>query len=205
MQQAIEDAIRRKAVFELEHRVRRADGSIGWTLSRAVPLLDTQGEIREWAGAASDITDRKRAEEAQRESEAQMRAIANLAPDLPWRSDAQGNVQWYSERWYDYTGQSPQAALSQGWAGVVHPEDLPRTLQCWREAAQTAQPYMREHRLRRHDSAYRWFLTRAEPLYDQNGSVALWFGAATDTHEQRSARNAGAACGAAHPRAAPGQ
>ncbi|MDZ5461098.1 ATP-binding protein [Azohydromonas lata] len=188
VRQAIKQAIQHKTVFELEHRMRRADGSIGWTLSRAVPLLDEQGDIREWIGAASDITERKRAEAAQRESEAQMRAIANLVPDLLWRSDAQGEVQWYSERWFEYTGQSPQAALGQGWADILHPEDLAETLRQWREASMTGQTYAREHRLRRHDGEYRWFLTRAEPLRDQDGGVALWYGSATDIHEQRSAR-----------------
>jgi PAS domain S-box-containing protein len=57
----IDEAIRMKRVFELEHRVRRADGSVGWTFSRAVPLLDENGNIVEWFGAASDITERKQA------------------------------------------------------------------------------------------------------------------------------------------------
>jgi signal transduction histidine kinase len=61
---AINEAIRTESVFELEHRVRQADGSIGWTYSRAIPMLDANGEIVEWFGAASDITERKRAEEA---------------------------------------------------------------------------------------------------------------------------------------------
>jgi len=59
---AIREAIRTKSVFQLEHRVRRADGSAGWTASRAIPLLDDQGEIIEWFGAASDITPRRQAE-----------------------------------------------------------------------------------------------------------------------------------------------
>jgi signal transduction histidine kinase len=63
----IQEAIRTKSVFELEHRVRHADGSIGWTFSRAIPLLDAEGEIREWFGEASDITERKRMEETLRE------------------------------------------------------------------------------------------------------------------------------------------
>lgn len=65
---AIQKAIRTKGFFELEHRVRRTDGSVGWTISRAVPLLGTEGEIVEWFGAASDITARKQAEEAPRQS-----------------------------------------------------------------------------------------------------------------------------------------
>ena len=59
----ISEAIRTKSVFEMEHRVRRIDGSLGWTLSRAVPLLGQDGEIVEWIGTASDITERKAAEE----------------------------------------------------------------------------------------------------------------------------------------------
>ena len=67
--EAIRDAVRRKGVFELEHRVRRVDGSLGWTLSRAVPLLDESGEITEWFGAASDVTERKQTEERLRQTQ----------------------------------------------------------------------------------------------------------------------------------------
>jgi len=63
---AIGEAIRTKGIFELEHRVLRVDGSIGWTFSRAVPLKDAKGEIVEWLGSASDVTERKRAEQALR-------------------------------------------------------------------------------------------------------------------------------------------
>jgi PAS domain S-box-containing protein len=61
--EVVSEAVRNKSPFELEHRVRRADGTLGWTLSRAVPLLDAAGEIVEWFGAASDVTARKRTEE----------------------------------------------------------------------------------------------------------------------------------------------
>ena len=61
---AIREAIRTRRTFELEHRVRRVDGTFGWTFSRAIPLLDADGEIVEWFGAASDVTQRKQAEEA---------------------------------------------------------------------------------------------------------------------------------------------
>jgi signal transduction histidine kinase/ActR/RegA family two-component response regulator len=72
---AIAEAIQRKTTFELEHRVRRVDGGTGWTLSRAVPMLDRDGEIEEWIGAASDITERKAAESALRESERLFRTL----------------------------------------------------------------------------------------------------------------------------------
>ena len=71
----IQDAIRDKTVFELEHRVRQTDGSLGWTLSRAVPRLDANGEIIEWFGMASNVTSRKLAEETLRGSEQRVRAL----------------------------------------------------------------------------------------------------------------------------------
>ncbi|HVI01430.1 MAG TPA: ATP-binding protein, partial [Enhygromyxa sp.] len=69
---AIQEAIRSKSVFALEHRVTRADGSLGWTSSRAVPLLDEHGEIIEWFGAANDITRRKLAELANERAHAEL-------------------------------------------------------------------------------------------------------------------------------------
>jgi PAS domain S-box-containing protein len=78
---AIREAIRTASVFELEHRVRRADGTVGWTLSRAVPILDSSGEIAEWFGTASDITPRKRAEEALLRSE-KMASLGRMAATI---------------------------------------------------------------------------------------------------------------------------
>jgi len=94
VREAIAQAIGAKRMFELEHRVRRADGSIGWTLSRAVPILDERGEIVEWFGAASDVTSRREAEEAitrlteeaQRQRRFQESLIA-ATPDLVYAFD----------------------------------------------------------------------------------------------------------------------
>ncbi len=83
----IRDAIQAKKVFELEHKVVRMDGTTGWTFSRAVPLMDDAGDIREWFGMASDFSDRKRAEEATRKHSEQLRQLADVATRLNAASD----------------------------------------------------------------------------------------------------------------------
>ncbi|MCK9275222.1 MAG: PAS domain S-box protein [Syntrophales bacterium] len=75
---AINEAIKNRDIFELEHRVIRADGTVGWAYSRAVPLLDAEGKITEWMGTSKDITDRKKAEESLRKSETKYRELFNL-------------------------------------------------------------------------------------------------------------------------------
>ena len=172
----------------LEKRYRRPDGTLVTAQSSLTRLESQPGTEPRLLAVTVDLTERRQAEAALRESEANMRAIANLVPDLLWRSDAEGDIQWFSERWFEYTGQAPHEAPGQGWTAVIHPEDRAETQRCWSEAARSRLPYAREHRLRRGDGQYRWFLSRAVPVLDRSGRVALWFGSATDMHEQRGAR-----------------
>jgi PAS domain S-box-containing protein len=79
--ETIDEAIRTKSIFEMEHWVEQSDGSIGWTFSRAVPMLDEDGEIEEWIGMASDVTDRKEHERALEESERRYRTLAENFPN----------------------------------------------------------------------------------------------------------------------------
>jgi PAS domain S-box-containing protein len=125
---AIEAAIRTKGTFDLEHRVRQADSGIGWTRSRAVPLLDDKGEIREWFGTASDITARKAAEAALRESEGRFRQFAEASSDVIWIRDADTmQVEYLSPAFEAIYGERREALLGgdtlQHWANIVHPED----------------------------------------------------------------------------------
>lgn len=102
-------SIREKSTYLIEHMVNRADGSVGWALSRAVPLFDEAGEITEWYGAASDITDRRNAEAALRESETRFRTMSDRAPVMMWVTDARGYCTHLNARWYEFTGQAPGA------------------------------------------------------------------------------------------------
>ena len=115
----IQEAIRSKSLFELEHRVWRVDGSFGWTFSRAIPRLDANGEIFEWFGAASDITNRKQAEEALisvkakiEESEIRFKAITNQATEGISLSDMDGNYKFVNPAFCAMTGYSEEELLT---------------------------------------------------------------------------------------------
>ncbi|MFD1874792.1 PAS domain S-box protein [Hymenobacter bucti] len=187
VQAAIADAIARKGPLELEHRVQQADGTVGWAHSRAVPVLDAQGEVTGWLGAATNITASKQAEEALRESEARFRAVANLVPDLLWRSTPDSDTTWYNQRWYEYTGQTPAEAARYGWTNAIHPADRAASSHRYHTAVGSGQALRQEHRIRSAQGEYRWFQVQALPLRNEHGTVTAWYGAATDIHARKLA------------------
>jgi PAS domain S-box-containing protein len=134
-----------------------------------------------------DITERKRMEEALRASEAHFRALAEALPQIVWTADADGGVEWFNQRWYDYTGEPQPVGEGWSWDKVAHPDEMAHTLKNWREARERGELFQNEIRVRRHDGQYRWFLVRAWPLQDSNGSVIRWFGTNTDIEDIKQA------------------
>ncbi len=133
----------------------------------------------------SDITERKQAEEALRRSEEHFRALAEALPQIVWTADAEGGVEWFNNRWYDYTGEPYGIGQGWGWELTAHPDDMPHTLKNWQEARQSGTLFQNEIRVRSHAGQYRWFLVRAWPLLDEDGKVVRWFGTNTDIEELR--------------------
>jgi PAS domain S-box-containing protein len=125
---AIHEAIRSKTAFELEHQVWQVDGSVGWTVSRAVPLLSSDGEVVEWFGMATDVTRRKQAEDALRESEERFRMLAANISQFAWMADPQGWIFWYNRRWFDYTSTTLDEMQGWGWTKVHHPDHVDRVV-----------------------------------------------------------------------------
>ncbi|WP_157063953.1 PAS domain S-box protein [Methylobacterium tarhaniae] len=177
---AIQDAIRSKTMFELEHRVRRTDGSLGWKLSRAVPLLDGAGDIREWLGTASDVTARKDAEEALRHSEARFRAFADTAPALIWRNDEKGENLFINAHFLDFTGEPADAIRGAGWHRLIHPDDVEDYVAGYLAAVHERRAWRDRTRLRRYDGQWRWFENFARPLFDDDGSYLGHVGVSAD-------------------------
>ena len=119
----IDEAIATKVPLELEHRVRRGDDSVGWTLSRAVPILDAQGEIAEWFGTASDITGRRLNEERLREARDAL-ALATAASQLGWGTwDFSSGVANWDARGREIIGLAEDETTIKAWLDRVHPDD----------------------------------------------------------------------------------
>ncbi|MBO9699038.1 MAG: PAS domain S-box protein [Sporocytophaga sp.] len=186
----IENAVKEKRVFQLEHHVVRSDGSIGWTFSRAIPIINNKGEILEWFGAASDVTERKRHERVLLQSEEHFRTFANNIQNLAWITDPKGWTYWYNERWYNYTGTTFDEMEGWGWKKVHHPDHINRVVQFIREALKEDQPWELTYPLRSKSGEYRWFLSRAYPVKNDEDKIIRWIGTNTDIDNQKKAEAA---------------
>jgi len=113
-------------------------------------------------------------------SAAQVRKILDTIPTLASCNLPDGSNEFLNQRWHDYTGLSPQEARGRGWRVAIHPEDLQKVLDTFRALRASGEPGELEHRLRRHDGEYRWFLFRVEPLRDELGNIIRWYGTNTD-------------------------
>jgi PAS domain S-box-containing protein len=119
-----------------------------------------------------------------------IRFVVDTIPTLAWSAGPDGSADFFNQRWLDYTGLSAEQALGSGWQVAIHPEDLPRILETYREALNSVKPFEVEGRFRRSDGEYRWFLFRGSPLLDRSGKVSKWYGTNTDLEERKRAEDA---------------
>src|SRR5207302_7305089 len=160
--------------YEHEARVRRADGEYRWMVHREVPLRDERGNIVKWYASSIDIEDRKRAEDALRQSEDHLRLVIDTIPTMAWSVRPDGVVDFLNQRWMDYTGLTLEEYVKDP-LGPIHPDDVPRVIERWLAQMALGEGYEDEMRLRRADGEYRWFLVRTEPLRDEQGNIIKWY------------------------------
>jgi PAS domain S-box-containing protein len=168
-----------------EFQVRCKDGNFVSAFVTLSPVKGEDGAAVGVVGVSQDMAGLKEAEGALRRSEEQFQAFANSLPELCWMTDSDGRVFWRNERWYEYTGTTPQQMEGEGGQSVHDAEMLPSILERWKESIQNGTSFEMEFPLRGADGVYRWFLTRIRPVRDDAGNITRWYGTATNIDEQR--------------------
>lgn len=174
-----------------EAEVRLRDGQTGayrWFLERGLPFPDPQGRIVWWLMTATDSEQHKRTEDALQKMQDVFYILTDTLPQLVWIGQADGDHDYANQRWYDYTGSTPEQVVGKRWVSYYHPDDQAALLDGCYQAIRTSQPFEVEVRLREGKTgAYRWFLMRGVPLLDASGHVRKWLGTNTDidAHKRR--------------------
>jgi PAS domain S-box-containing protein len=174
------------SAYELELRLRKADGSYRWFLARSNPFRDDKGRIRRWYVSCTDIEDRKRAEDKIREQEAELRQILDLTPQLIAVFGPH-----YRERLFinrialEYHGLTLDEWRDAAPGALGHPDDSKRVQAMWDRAISSGSAFESEGRLRKSDGSYRWFLIRYNPVRDEEGKVLRWYAACADIDDRK--------------------
>lgn len=181
--------------FQYEYRYRSRTGEYRWYLCMGLPILDEFGKFASFFGTCTDIDDQLQLEQELRESEIRFRTLANAIPQIVWTANPSGVVDFFNDRWFEYTGLTYEQGRNNGWELLIHPEDLERYKEGWKYALKTGDSYEVEFRLKRAvglgkrvTHPYRWHLCRAVALRDHENRVVKWFATWTEIEDQK--RNA---------------
>jgi PAS domain S-box-containing protein len=190
MQDAVEEAVQTGKSFELDLEMVRSDGDRRWLVLRGEALRSAGGRIVQLRGTVHDISERKRAEQALRESEERFRLVANTAPVMIWMTDVDKLCTYCNQTWLDFTGRSMEESAGHGWLESVHPQDRERSMDTYSQAFARQEEFRMEYRVRRHDDQYRWILDSGRPRFNTDGSFAGYIGSCVDVTERKLAEDA---------------
>ena len=188
--QAVAAARQNRTPYLAEFRVIREDKSIRWLAARGKFYYGNNGVAERMLGMAVDITERRQAEIARRESEERFRLVANTAPVMIWMSDTNKTCNYFNKPWLNFTGRTFEQELGNGWAEGVHSEDFEVCLKTYTEAFDRREQFEMLYRLRRHDGEYRWVSDTGVPRFNDDGTFAGYIGSCIDVTERQRASQA---------------
>jgi PAS domain S-box-containing protein len=177
-------------MYEIEHRIRRADGEYLWFQVRGVPERDTTGGIVRWYVLLTNIDERKRAEEALRASERDLSLIIETMPGLVWCASPEGDLTYVNQRILAFLGSSREELEAGGWASFLHCDDRDAVTRIWSSCVATGSPFEVQARLRRPDGVYRWVYSVAQPGRDSQARVTCWYGLLVDIDDRKNIEEA---------------
>jgi PAS domain S-box-containing protein len=187
---AIADARKNHQSYIAEFRVVRDDGVLRWLSARGTFYYSVNGDAERMLGMAVDITDRKDAESAVRETEERFRLLANNAPVLIWTSGTDKLCDYVNRGWLEFTGRTLDQELGNAWAEGIHGEDVKFAMDTYANAFDRREPFKMEYRLRRNDGEYRWMVDRGVPRFHPDGSFVGYVGCCSDITERKLAADA---------------
>lgn len=179
-------AIADKSVFNTVYRVLTVSGEYRFLAVRGVPVFDADGKFRQWIGAMSDITVRKRGEEEVQQSERRFRSLISAASQIVWTANAEGIMQ---------TAHTPngepfslkEETVMQEWISRLHPEDKDRAIEELANAVKEKNKFRSDYRLFHNDNSYHYYISRGTPVVEKNGSICEWVGTLTDVTKSKAA------------------
>jgi len=183
----IETAIREKSEWEADYRIVHRDGPVRDIHVVAHPVLSTSGHLLEFVGTVIDVTERKRAEEELRRSEAELRQMLDFTPQLIAVYGSNRERLYANRIALDYLGMSLDEWRQRGFGAEIHPDDLGPVRSYWERASSNGSAHESEVRFRKCDGSFRWFLVRFNPLHDEKGQITRWYIACTDIDDRKRA------------------
>lgn len=186
--EAFERALK-TSVYKYEARIVKLDTTIGWIKVHGKVFFDEFGQPAKMIGTVMDATIEKDSQQTLIKSEKKFRLLADSMPQLIWTSDTLGNLNYFNETFYTYSGFSREEIEKNGWLQVVHPDDREENVKLWMESVKTGHDFLFIHRFKRYDGEYRWQLSRAIAQFDELGKIQMWVGTSTDIEEQKNFTN----------------
>jgi PAS domain S-box-containing protein len=170
-----------------EKEYRRRDGTRVPVLLGSTTLTE---EPLTWIGFIVDLTEQKRTQKALREGEEQLRALTKASPVFLFTMRQNGECEYASDYYYEFTGRAVGAVEGMGWIDAIHSDDASRVAEAWQQILPTGEPFEAEYRLRRSDGNYRWFKATAISIRDETGKIGGWYGGSIDIHDQKQVQAA---------------
>lgn len=177
-------AIKAGQTWQGEFCNKKKNGELYWERVSVSPVKNLAGAITHFVAVKEDFTDYKLAQEALQSSFNRYQSYIELTGQLGWATNAAGEVVEDMPSWRKFTGQTYEEIKGWGWSYALHPDDLERVTIAWVSAVKTKSGYETQYRLRRHDGAYRYFMTRGAPVFKEDGSVGEWIGTCIDITER---------------------
>ena len=186
---AAQESLRNRTTCNVEFRCVWPDRTVRWIAATGRGCNPCGADAPSFMrGVAIDITERKQAQLLTAESVERFRFLGDALPEKIFTATPDGETDYLNQQWSAYTGLPLQEVLRLGWRRFVHPDDLEEKVSRWNHAIRTGTPFEFEHRFRRADGAYRWHLSRAQPMRRSDGTVSMWVGSNTDVDDLKRAQ-----------------